>query len=62
MIFEFLSSIYQPNACLVVVSNQRSSLRCVETNILRKYKLLHLMAIYRSVSDSTRVIALCQVC
>ena len=62
MIFKFLSSISHPNVCLDIVSNKQSSLRCVETNILRKlnYKrLLHLMAIFRSVSDLTRVLALC---
>jgi len=62
MVFKFLSSFSHPNVCLVIVSNKKSSLRCVETNILRKlnYKrLLHLMAIFRSVSDSTRVLAVC---
>jgi len=35
----------------------------LRTTFYVNYKrLLHLMAIFRSVSDSTRVIALCQVC
>jgi len=61
MIFKFLSSISHPNE-FGYRFKQKSSLRCVETNILRKlnYKrLLHLMAIFRSVSDLTRVLALC---
>jgi len=36
MIFKFLSSISHPNVCLVIVSNWKSSLRCVEASILRK--------------------------
>jgi len=36
MIFKFLLSISHPNVCLVIVSNRRISLRCLETNILRK--------------------------
>jgi len=30
MIFEFFPSISHPNMCLVIVSNWKSSLRCVE--------------------------------
>ena len=36
IVFKFLSSSSHQNVCLVIVLNLRRSLRCVETNILRK--------------------------
>jgi len=62
IIFKFLSSISHSHVCLVIISNWRSS-PSIGNNITRYAfnRLFHLMMIFRSVSDSTWVIALCQV-
>jgi len=62
MIFKFLSSISHPNVCLVWLSFQTEEtlFAALRLTFYVNYKQpLHLMAIIRFVSDSTRVLALC---
>ena len=60
IIFKFLLSNSHSRVCLVVVPNWRSSLPGIGNNITRyAYKrFFHLMAILRSISDSTWVIGI----